>query len=473
MTPALASLRLWGLAGGINAYLTPAGAVGKPPHVDDHDVLVLHLSRLRPPKQKRKAKGTAFWFIYRTYRYILKMCYWKTGASTIPFDSNEVCPIPGRCQVPKFGPCWRTTEEGLNTLWRWQRLTPCTCPKVRRGVRGESIGIGNIWKLHAFICIQFALWSELTRRSTAFYHRSLGAQPLFFLGSCRVFPYRLIESYRYGIRYSLHLCMINPQWIYSLWSHRAGIPHHAAALPSSEPSLHLAVALHRRPMAWSSVLGALVTLRCLASWMARMGSGFCICYVNNIYSLWHLVASFFRSWKGKTSMKIVWIANWSKMVKVFQRNLLDSLFAGLVPASSSWRHEKQQKSKQFLKTKPRKKKIKKKRSGDVGCLVLDPNLSVCFGPGARQKRNAPGRSGGRNGGPKPMLRSLWSTRALDQSAASNAFALGHLAVGNFCLVSKWNQDSLHVFSRDKLFILKLFCSGLEVWKRLEEGASIC
>ncbi|CAJ1357602.1 unnamed protein product [Effrenium voratum] len=33
-----------GLSGGINAYLTPPGAIGKPPHVDDHDVLVLQLS---------------------------------------------------------------------------------------------------------------------------------------------------------------------------------------------------------------------------------------------------------------------------------------------------------------------------------------------------------------------------------------------------------------------------------------------
>ena len=32
-----------GLGGGINAYLTPAGAVGKPPHTDDHDVVVLQL----------------------------------------------------------------------------------------------------------------------------------------------------------------------------------------------------------------------------------------------------------------------------------------------------------------------------------------------------------------------------------------------------------------------------------------------
>mmetsp|Transcript_76739 Transcript_76739/g.248490 ORF Transcript_76739/g.248490 Transcript_76739/m.248490 type:complete len:586 (+) Transcript_76739:701-2458(+) len=30
-----------GLSGGINGYLTPAGAIGKPPHVDDHDVVVL------------------------------------------------------------------------------------------------------------------------------------------------------------------------------------------------------------------------------------------------------------------------------------------------------------------------------------------------------------------------------------------------------------------------------------------------
>eukprot|EP00913_Durusdinium_trenchii_P018480 g17362.t1 len=40
-----------------------------------------------------------------------------------------------------------------------------------------------------------------------------------------------------------------------------GIPHHAAAMASHEASLHLAVALHRRPMSYSSVLGALVTLR--------------------------------------------------------------------------------------------------------------------------------------------------------------------------------------------------------------------
>eukprot|EP00443_Scrippsiella_acuminata_P022019 CAMPEP_0115178840 /NCGR_PEP_ID=MMETSP0270-20121206/6106_1 /TAXON_ID=71861 /ORGANISM="Scrippsiella trochoidea, Strain CCMP3099" /LENGTH=692 /DNA_ID=CAMNT_0002591811 /DNA_START=1 /DNA_END=2075 /DNA_ORIENTATION=- len=32
--------RTW-LSGGINGYLTPPGAIGKPPHVDDHDVLVL------------------------------------------------------------------------------------------------------------------------------------------------------------------------------------------------------------------------------------------------------------------------------------------------------------------------------------------------------------------------------------------------------------------------------------------------
>lgn len=30
-----------GLSGGINGYLTPSGAIGKPPHIDDHDVLVL------------------------------------------------------------------------------------------------------------------------------------------------------------------------------------------------------------------------------------------------------------------------------------------------------------------------------------------------------------------------------------------------------------------------------------------------
>eukprot|EP00930_Biecheleria_cincta_P017221 TRINITY_DN13754_c0_g1_i1.p1 TRINITY_DN13754_c0_g1~~TRINITY_DN13754_c0_g1_i1.p1 ORF type:complete len:514 (-),score=87.04 TRINITY_DN13754_c0_g1_i1:1527-3068(-) len=32
-----------GLSGGFNAYLTPAGAIGKPPHIDDHDVIVLQL----------------------------------------------------------------------------------------------------------------------------------------------------------------------------------------------------------------------------------------------------------------------------------------------------------------------------------------------------------------------------------------------------------------------------------------------
>ncbi|CAE7480289.1 RIOX2 [Symbiodinium natans] len=35
---------LTGLSGGMNAYLTPPGAIGKPPHVDDHDVLVLQLA---------------------------------------------------------------------------------------------------------------------------------------------------------------------------------------------------------------------------------------------------------------------------------------------------------------------------------------------------------------------------------------------------------------------------------------------
>lgn len=30
-----------GLSGGINGYLTPSGAIGKPPHVDDHDIIVL------------------------------------------------------------------------------------------------------------------------------------------------------------------------------------------------------------------------------------------------------------------------------------------------------------------------------------------------------------------------------------------------------------------------------------------------
>eukprot|EP00933_Yihiella_yeosuensis_P044237 TRINITY_DN39347_c0_g1_i1.p1 TRINITY_DN39347_c0_g1~~TRINITY_DN39347_c0_g1_i1.p1 ORF type:complete len:734 (+),score=141.15 TRINITY_DN39347_c0_g1_i1:59-2260(+) len=32
-----------GLSGGLNAYLTPAGAIGKPPHVDEHDVIVMQL----------------------------------------------------------------------------------------------------------------------------------------------------------------------------------------------------------------------------------------------------------------------------------------------------------------------------------------------------------------------------------------------------------------------------------------------
>ena len=35
---------LWaalGVSGGVNSYLTPPGAVGKAPHVDEHDVLVL------------------------------------------------------------------------------------------------------------------------------------------------------------------------------------------------------------------------------------------------------------------------------------------------------------------------------------------------------------------------------------------------------------------------------------------------
>ncbi|CAE8581518.1 unnamed protein product [Polarella glacialis] len=32
-----------GLSGGLNAYLTPSGAIGKPPHIDDHDVVVLQL----------------------------------------------------------------------------------------------------------------------------------------------------------------------------------------------------------------------------------------------------------------------------------------------------------------------------------------------------------------------------------------------------------------------------------------------
>ena len=45
-----------------------------------------------------------------------------------------------------------------------------------------------------------------------------------------------------------------------------GIPHHAAALPVPEPSLHLAIALHRRPMALSSVLGAMLTLQRLVAW---------------------------------------------------------------------------------------------------------------------------------------------------------------------------------------------------------------
>ena len=35
---------LTGLSGGMNAYLTPPGAIGKPPHVDDHDVLVLQVA---------------------------------------------------------------------------------------------------------------------------------------------------------------------------------------------------------------------------------------------------------------------------------------------------------------------------------------------------------------------------------------------------------------------------------------------
>lgn len=33
-----------GLCGGVNAYLTPPGAIGKPPHIDDHDVIVLQLA---------------------------------------------------------------------------------------------------------------------------------------------------------------------------------------------------------------------------------------------------------------------------------------------------------------------------------------------------------------------------------------------------------------------------------------------
>ncbi|CAE7241834.1 RIOX2 [Symbiodinium necroappetens] len=35
---------LTGLSGGMNAYLTPPGAIGKPPHVDDHDVLVFQVA---------------------------------------------------------------------------------------------------------------------------------------------------------------------------------------------------------------------------------------------------------------------------------------------------------------------------------------------------------------------------------------------------------------------------------------------
>lgn len=46
-----------------------------------------------------------------------------------------------------------------------------------------------------------------------------------------------------------------------------GIPHHAAALPVPEPSLHLAIALHRRPMALSSILGAMLTLQRLVAWL--------------------------------------------------------------------------------------------------------------------------------------------------------------------------------------------------------------
>lgn len=48
--------------------------------------------------------------------------------------------------------------------------------------------------------------------------------------------------------------------------HPPGVPHHAAALAVHDPSLHLAVALHRRPMSLSSVLAALLTLRKLVAW---------------------------------------------------------------------------------------------------------------------------------------------------------------------------------------------------------------
>eukprot|EP00435_Cladocopium_sp_Y103_P073525 s32_g44.t1 len=120
--PALAELhrRLFaatGLGGGINAYLTPPGSVGKPPHIDDHDVVVLQFSGSK---------------------------------------------------------CWTLLDDS------------------RSNPRAEV---------------------------------TLVPKDVMYL----------------------------PQ----------GIPHHAAALAVDDPSLHLAVALHRRPMALSSVLAALLTLRSL------------------------------------------------------------------------------------------------------------------------------------------------------------------------------------------------------------------
>merc|ERR1712176_75445 len=48
-SPALRQLHhsLWAalcISGGVNSYLTPPGAVGKAPHVDDHDVFIIHQS---------------------------------------------------------------------------------------------------------------------------------------------------------------------------------------------------------------------------------------------------------------------------------------------------------------------------------------------------------------------------------------------------------------------------------------------
>ena len=61
-----------------------------------------------------------------------------------------------------------------------------------------------------------------------------------------------------------------------------GIPHHAAARPVPEPSLHLAIALHRRPMALSSIVGAMLTLQRLVAWLVQHRTG-CWCGTQGMF----------------------------------------------------------------------------------------------------------------------------------------------------------------------------------------------